>query len=440
MLLSLTVDNFRSFGSASTLDLQRRAFTTQRPRTGETWREVTWRRAAIFGANASGKSNALKPLGLLKNAVSQSLRNDEWVKILRNPHLLQQDESTSFEVDYTSNDVRFRWSLTLDDYGVVAETLLANPKLRWQKVFDRNRSELTFGANSGISQAARENIEQFMQPWTLVFSAWATVKTPGHYSSALDWWSRVLPLIVGGDADQDNRHRWLVQLAKENPNWLAALRAVVAVADVGINDIDIEEHAPEALHSIHIKLQSDGDGEISHEMKSSEIDEYLRYILFEHRGYDRSFSLPESEESQGTRTWMDLAIPALFALLVGGVLAVDEIDGSLHPLLVRELVALFDDERLNPLGAQLLFSTHDTTLLGRHPAEVLNRGEVWFVEKNNSFSELFALDEFRIREAHNIERRYLQGKYGALPLANAEALLPILNTLRTRYLDSSPNK
>lgn len=85
---------------------------------------------------------------------------------------------------------------------------------------------------------------------------------------------------------------------------------------------------------------------------------------------------------------MDLAIPALFALSVGGVLSIDEIDGSLHPLLLRELVSYFDNSELNPLGAQLLFSTHDLTLLGKSPAESLHRGEVWLVEKRDLIPNL----------------------------------------------------
>lgn len=130
---------------------------------------------------------------------------------------------------------------------------------------------------------------------------------------------------------------------------------------------------------------------------------------------------------------MDLAIPALFALSVGGVLSIDEIDGSLHPLLLRELVSYFDNSELNPLGAQLLFSTHDLTVLGKSPAESLHRGEVWLVEKARSYSELIALDEFPIRDAHNIEKRYLQGTYGSVPISNTTELLHTLEALREKY-------
>nr|WP_018023390.1 ATP-binding protein [Corynebacterium ulceribovis] len=434
MLLSLSIQNFRSFGDETTLDLQRRSFKTQRPREGETWTENTWRRAAIFGANAAGKSNVLRALSQLNLSVKNSLTDERFVRRLRDPHLLRTDRPTSFELEYVNIDVRYRWGVTVDKQGVVEEYLEANPKSRWRLIFERDRDTVVFGPGSGLSHAAKENIEQFMRPWALVLSAWGTVKTPGKNAGALHWWTKLLPLIVTDSADQDNRHQWLVDLAKKDPSWLNVLRMVVSVADVGIDDIGIEEKAPEAIKSLNLIIQPDGKAEISQEVEADLIIEYLHYILFVHKSGDREFSLPEEQESQGTRTWMDLAVPAIFALAVGGVMSVDEIDGSLHPMLVRELVSYFDTPDLNPHGAQLLFTTHDLTLLGRHPVESLHRGEVWFVDKDESFSELVALDEFPVREVHNIEKRYMQGVYGAVPVANQRELLATVNVLRAKYL------
>lgn len=436
MLLSLAISNYRSFAEEAVLDMQRRSFTTQRPRKDETWKQHTTRRAAIFGANASGKSNLLRPLGLLGEAVKHSLTNSEVLEALHDPHLLHKDEATSFEIEYVANDVRYRWSLVLDALGIASESLDANDSVRFRKVFERKRNEISFGPAADIKQAAKQNIEQFMRPWALVFSAWSTVKSPGKHGEAVQWWSRVLPLITG-ENDQYQRHQWLIKLAQRDPHWLSALKAVVRVADVGVRDIGIrEEEVPKSVHNIHVVIQEDGTAELTQDLESEDIQEYLRYLLFEHSAGTHSFSLSEEEESKGTKTWMDLAIPALFALAVGGVLAVDEIDGSLHPLLVRQLVDFFDDPDLNTAGAQLLFSSHDISLIGRHPVEALERNEVWFVEKRDSRSELIALDEFPIRTAHNVEKRYLQGRYGAVPIAGNGELEKVLGQLRNKYLAS----
>lgn len=433
MLLSLSVSNFRSYGDEAVLDLQRRGFKTQRPRNGETWIENTWRRAAIFGANAAGKSNVLRALGQINNAVKFSLRADEFLKVLRNPHMLREKEVTSFELEYVYDDIRYRWGLVLDRVGVVEEYLDANQTSRWRKVYQRNRAEISFGNDIGISHAAKENIEEFLRPWVLVLSAWGTLRSTGKFGGAVAWWKGVLPLIVSSDADQDTRHKWMVNLARQDPNWLKVLKLVVNVADVGISDIGIEELAPESVRQIFVKFNDEGGAEVSENLNPDEINEVLRYLLFKHHAHGESFSLSEHEESQGTRTWMDIVVPAVYALAVGGVMVIDEIDGSLHPALVRELVSYFESEELNARGAQLLFSTHDLTLLGKYPTEVLNRGEVWFVEKSGSYSELIALDEFPVRSAHNIEKRYLQGQYGAVPNVYRSDLGAMLEKIRHNF-------
>ncbi|MCQ9343703.1 AAA family ATPase [Corynebacterium kozikiae] len=428
----MAISNFRSFRDEAVLDLQRRGFTTKHPKAGSTWQESTWRRAALFGPNAAGKSNFLLSMGLLNQAVKHSLLRPELTKRLRDPHLGHIEEPTQFELEYVSDDIRYRWNLILDDEGVVEESLFASPVAHWRKVFVRRRSEISFGNEIGLPIAGKENISQFLRPWALTLSAWRTVKSPGTYSGAIDWWRTFFPLILSSDKDQTARHQWLVEMAQSNRKWLSILRKVVMVADVGIQDVGIAKHAPEDVKKIYARVNEDTAEDQVH-LDGEELEALARHLVFHHGSGAGGFSLPEHEESYGTKAWLDLAIPALFALTFGGVLSVDEIDGSLHPLLVRELVEFFADPHLNTRGAQLLFSSHDLTLLGNHPDSPLDRGEVWFVEKADSYSELFALDEFPVREAHNIEKRYLQGRYGAVPLPASGDFVEILDELRSDY-------
>ena len=119
-----------------------------------------------------------------------------------------------------------------------------------------------------------------------------------------------------------------------------------------------------------------------------------------------------------------------YALYHGALLIVDELDSSLHPTLLREFIHYFQDEEINTQGAQLIFTTHDLTLLGNHPTEALDRNEVWFVEKQQSISELIALSEFSSRDNHNIEKRYLQGVFGAVPITSSRGIAEALDGLR----------
>ena len=133
-----------------------------------------------------------------------------------------------------------------------------------------------------------------------------------------------------------------------------------------------------------------------------------------HRGANQEEAeFPLAEESAGTAALFSLLVPALSALESGGTLFIDELDSSLHPLLALELVRLFNDEKRNPFGAQLIFNTHDTNLLDR---SVLRRDQVWFTEKDSTgASHLYSLTDFKPRRNENFKRGYLQGRYGAIP-------------------------
>lgn len=434
MLLSFTVENYRSFAHETTLDMQSPKFQTLRPRANESWNDLVLKRAAIFGANASGKTNIIKPLGMLRNAIASSIRNEDLVKSLYNPHKLYKDDPTTFITEYEYEDVRYRWTLVLDKTGIVEESLQANAKRIWQLIFDRERDTIVFGKGARIPIAAQENINQFLKPTALCFSAWLTIKNAGRFIGAVYWWKdKMLPPIHVSDPDREARHSWVMELASKNINWLKLLKLMMTTADVGITDVSVkEETLPEKLRQFHILINPEKTQvEISDTPpQGAPFDEYLQYIEFHHEGDSDGFVLKEEDESRGTQVWIDSIFPALYALYHGALLIVDELDSSLHPTLLREFIHYFQDEEINTKGAQLIFTTHDLTLLGNHPTEALDRNEVWFVEKQQSISELIALSEFSSRDNHNIEKRYLQGVFGAVPITSSRGIAEALNALR----------
>lgn len=434
MLLSFTVKNYRSFAHETTLDMQSPKFQTLRPRANESWNDLVLKRAAIFGANASGKTNIIKPLGILHNAIASSIRDEDLVKDLYDPHKLHKDDPTTFITEYEYEDVRYRWTLVLDKAGIVEESLRANAKRIWQLIFDRERDTIVFGKGAQIPNAAQENINQFLKPTALCFSAWLTIKNPGRFIGAVYWWKdKMLPPIHVSDPDREARHSWVMELASKNINWLTLLKLMMTSADVGITDVSVKEEAlPEKLRQFHILINPEKTQvEISDTPpQGASFDEYLPYIEFHHEGESDGFVLKEEDESLGTQVWIDSIFPALYALYHGALLIVDELDSSLHPALLREFIHYFQDEEINTQGAQLIFTTYDLTLLGNHPTEALDRNEVWFVEKQQSISELIALSEYSPRDNHNIEKRYLQGVFGAVPITSSRGIAEALDALR----------
>lgn len=433
MLLSFTVENYRSFAHETTLDMQSPKFQTLRPRENESWNDLVLKRAAIFGANASGKTNIIKPLGILRNAIASSIRNEDLVKSLYNPHKLYKDDPTTFITEYEYEDVRYRWTLVLDKAGIVEESLYANAKRIWQLIFERERDTIIFGKVAQIPIAAQENINQFLKPTALCFSAWRTIKNPGRFIGAVYWWrNKIRPPIHVSDSDREARHSWVMKLASKNLNWLELLKHMMTAADVGITDVSVKEEAlTERLREILMDLEI-AQTEISGNTTLGRfLDEYRQqYIEFHHEGESDGFVLKEEDESRGTQVWIDSIFPALYALYHGALLIVDELDSSLHPTLLREFIHYFQDEEINTQGAQLIFTTHDLTLLGNHPTEALDRNEVWFVEKQQSISELIALSEYSPRDNHNIEKRYLQGVFGAVPITSSRGIAEALDALR----------
>jgi hypothetical protein len=145
--------------------------------------------------------------------------------------------------------------------------------------------------------------------------------------------------------------------------------------------------------------------------------------------------LPIGKESHGTQTWFDFLGLIVDALDGGRVLVVDELDTSLHPLLSREFVRLFQNPETNLRGAQLVFTTHDASLLARHKGEeILRRDEVWFTEKTTSGeTRLFPLTDFNPRAGLNWERRYLGGSIGAVPFLERENFTMALGADRATH-------
>ena len=140
-------------------------------------------------------------------------------------------------------------------------------------------------------------------------------------------------------------------------------------------------------------------------------------VLFRHDVEDEDSWLDLDEESEGTKTLFRMA-PSIFqSLNSGGLMVVDELEASLHPLLGLAIIGLFNSPKTNPCHAQILFTTHDTNLLGNTLGDPpLRRDQIWFTEKDkDGATRLYPLTDYKPRKSESLERGYLQGRYGAIP-------------------------
>ena len=190
---------------------------------------------------------------------------------------------------------------------------------------------------------------------------------------------------------------------EEQDELAASFRALLQNADVGILDV---------------KVEYDERKTTNHTFKTPR-------FVFRHTTESADAWLPLEAESRGTQTLFRMALPIIQAMRTGGTLVVDELEASLHPMLAAKIIQQFNDPKTNPKNAQLIFTTHDTNLLGRTFDEpLLRRDQVWFTEKDkNGATILYPLTNYKPRKAENLERGYLQGRYGAIPFLGEFRLL-----------------
>lgn len=375
------------------------------------------RTAAIYGANASGKTNVLGALEFLASAVTNSQRN--WApekQINIQPFRLSEKHSptSSFEVEFLLNDARYRYGFRATTQEIVEEWLFAYPSGRKQTWFTRN-SGRKYRFEFGKSLAGENRIiEGLTRPNSLFLSA-AAQNNHELLLPIYTFFAEQIRLIRGR---RDLELQQTMSLCS-SPSVKKAVTTLLAKGDLGIVDIEVKEEPidPKTMRVITMMWEALDDTSA----KKDPPPATLPNVSFMHLGDSSPIRFAKEDESAGTLTYLALLGPVLSALSHGSILMVDELDASLHPLLAIELVKLFNNPMTNKKNAQLLFNTHDTHLLHN---DILRRDQIWFTEKDKEGgTHLYPLTDFKPRKTENWERGYLEGRYGAIPfLGDLEAI------------------
>jgi ABC-type ATPase involved in cell division len=345
----------------------------------------------IYGANASGKTKVLEALLAMREAVLGSV---DWfgdrTPTRRTPFLLDATmarEPSFFEVDLEIDDTRYTYGFELDDERVRGEWLHAYPKGRRQVWFDRDDDgEITFpgeGLRGDKLDLARRTRRDSL------FLTVAAKFNQRQLVPVFEWFRDKLWLVVPEYPNREQRQLWAKRKVIGDPVFRDRMVRLLRAADLGVTGIEVVEGVEDEIRFLH---QASAD----------------------------EVSLEFTSESMGTRSWFALAAALLKALEDGAVVLVDELDASLHPVMCAEAVRMFEDPDANTRGAQLLFTTHDVTLLRTliSGGRVLDRDSIWLTEKDKQgATSLYPLNGFRPapRKDDNLERRYLLGTYGGRP-------------------------
>lgn len=369
---------------------------------------------ALYGANASGKSNLLHALARLRSLVVGSFqRKSDDAELPFRPFKLDDesaDRPTELELDFVLDGVRYQFGVNYNSRAITKEWLYRFPKSHQQVLYYRepdSGESIYFGRSL---TGSLKQIESITAPRVLFLSV--------AQKSAHPLLSEIFDYFRSGiRVELNNGHmpgQAIAEHLKDNQDLQRTVAQHIALVDTGIADIKIETKAlPEqerAMFGELVRAVSKAAGA----EEPFDVPETQSNILLGHTGVGGAVRYIEfGQESLGTRYLLTLLPPMIDALQCGGVLVLDEITTGLHTLLAKHLIGLFNSKATNPKGAQLLFTTHDTNLLNQ---DLLRRDEIWFVEKSrDGASSVLPLSDLKTKNTDNIERGYLQGRFGGVP-------------------------
>lgn len=400
MILEFSVKNFLSFKEKVTFSMIANSNKELNDNYVEIGGNKVLKSAAIYGANASGKSNLFKILTLVVLMLRSSNSVDINAKLPLIPFKLDKgsvNKPSEFEIKFILDETRYVYGFIADKDKIYDEYLYYYPNGRETKIFDRtNINEYSYTQKDEKILREIETKNSQNKFFLATATNWNFDKTKAAYN--------FLTNGIGTCNNLEILKNMAYKMYETNPDYLKDFaidflqKADFNIEDYQISQIDVPGEFLTAIPEFITKTLPD-------KPKAYQ-------VLFKHKNSDNYLSI--DEESLGTQMIFAF-IPFLADSLKNKkVLIIDELDKSLHPFLVQYIVEIFNDAEINKNGSQLIFNTHDTNLLDLN---ILRRDQIWFTEKNSETgeSDLYSLSDFSVRKQENVEKGYMLGRYGAVP-------------------------
>ncbi len=416
MLIEFRVKNFRSIRDELVLNLVASRDDSLEDNCISSHGLSLLKSTAIYGANASGKSNLVSAVQFMRSFVWNSADTQVGDSIPVKPFLLDELSSSSpslFEITFLVEGVRYQYGFEVNKERVLTEWLFASPLGRAQRWFEReydeeqgvyewkfgsnlkgekNRiRELTRGNALFLSVAAKFAHSQLTPIYTW-FRKHLQVAPPKHLFGPIT--AKALLESESDDEVKTTLYEYAIDFLKKADLGIAGVK--ISKEDVGEQ---VPDNLPEEIRSVLLQKLTDVSG-------------FKIHLAHHNSDTGEDVFIDLEEESDGTQRLFQLAIPWLQAVTLGITIIVDELESSLHPLLSRALIE-FIQGPANESGAQIVFTTHDSTLLDQ---SLLRRDQVWMMEKDpQGGSHMYSLLEFKPRKGEALQKGYLAGRYGGIP-------------------------
>lgn len=415
MLIEFSVENFMSIKDKVTLSMLAGKDNENADNIFLEDKDRFLKSIAIYGANASGKSNIFKAMTSAIMLIRKSSRrqiNEKLLEIV--PFKFNKDSKnkpTKFEFIFSTNGIRYVYGFSADINRIYDEYLYQYLSAKPSMIFERkntNEYNFTQAEEKELNAIKDKNTDNKLLLSTA--TTWNYERTRDAYmwfASAIDTYNdyEALPNQVLEEFDNDedgSLKKFTINLLRE--------------AEININDYNIktenmlqEDIAKIITDPILQSMLKDGNN-----INAVSRTIFAGHEIEDQEGISTEYFLNLQEESLGTQNIFFLSPILKETFEKGKTIVIDEIDKSLHPMLVKYIVELFHNPRVNINNAQLIFNTHDTNLLSLN---IFRRDQIYFVEKDylKGTTDLYSLDEFSVRKQENIRKGYLQGRYGSIP-------------------------
>lgn len=411
MLIQFSVTNFLSFRDEVILSLSTNKDDSHKENLLSYKNERILPSVAIYGANAAGKSNLHKAMRAAIRMIrsSNNLQIDQ--PLLITPFLLDENSrnnKTKFEFIYVYNGIKYEYGFVLDTQYVWEEYLYEYRSSKPSMIFERsniNTYRFTSKSKPQLSKIVDKNTSNKL------FLATATCWNSDLTKDAYMWFSNMVDTY-----DSQNLEELMYKEFEKNDDSLNKFMLnLLQKVDINITNFNYEKNKQDAN-----QMLMDIEDFINLRFKDSGILKQPK-IMTSHQvienGKKQEYELNYFDESNGTKRLFTYGPVLKNALENGKTIIIDEIDNALHPAMTKSLIEMFQNPNINKKSAQLIFNTHEISLLDLN---LFRRDQIYFVEKDNKtgVSDLYSLDDFSPRKSENIQKGYLQGRYGAMPAVN----------------------
>lgn len=427
MIVEFTIQNFRSIK-----DEQIFSFNVENPKQHLTQnvayvagaRFGVLRSAGIYGANASGKSNILLAFEALRYmaCASGNLKEGGLIPCYE-PYLLSESSKISpvkFELEFTNeDDIRYIYAVSFNNDSILNETLDFYPAGKKANIFKRTASDTWKDIAYGDRYKGGTRRIPFFKNNSYLSKAGDNASSPELIRDVYRCLANHLNHLGVQESvivkDFYNKNEMLDRVAK-----------VLCHVDTGISAIQTKIREG--------KIVSPFPDDFPQELKTMWEEKEKRSFLFAHKNENGGVEFfRESLESAGTQKLFEMLPLLIRVFAAGAVLICDELDHSFHPHIAELVIKLFNDPITNSNNAQLIFSTHNISLMS---SSNMRRDQIWFTEKRNGQTSLFSLDDFdknKVKSDSPFDTWYNEGRFGALPsidyLAISSLLKPIENDI-----------